>query len=188
MKQFKHLIKPYIIWASILIVVPLILIVLYAFTSDGNEVLTLHFTWANFAKFLEATYLSVILKSFRLGILTTLICLVCGYVPSVMAPVADTFTGAMASLMPPPNTQTPAALASRTTACAAPATAGSSSSETVMAPLGNEIRYFAVGQILSAFPVIAPSARPLAGGRGRGGRCAVSAVHPDMVTPARGNP
>lgn len=69
MKQFKHLIKPYIIWASILIVVPLILIVLYAFTSDGNEVLTLHFTWANFAKFLEATYLSVILKSFRLGIL-----------------------------------------------------------------------------------------------------------------------
>ena len=72
MKQFKHLIKPYIIWASILIVVPLILIVLYAFTSDGNEVLTLHFTWANFAKFLEATYLSVILKSFRLGILTTL--------------------------------------------------------------------------------------------------------------------
>ena len=56
MKQFKHLIKPYIIWASILIVVPLILIVLYAFTSDGNEVLTLHFTWANFAKFLEATY------------------------------------------------------------------------------------------------------------------------------------
>lgn len=73
MKQFKHLIKPYIIWASILIVVPLILIVLYAFTSDGNEVLTLHFTWANFAKFLEATYLSVILKSFRLGILTTLI-------------------------------------------------------------------------------------------------------------------
>ena len=79
MKQFKHLIKPYIIWASILIVVPLILIVLYAFTSDGNEVLTLHFTWANFAKFLEATYLSVILKSFRLGILTTLICLVCGY-------------------------------------------------------------------------------------------------------------
>lgn len=51
MKQFKHLIKPYIIWASILIVVPLILIVLYAFTSDGNEVLTLHFTWANFAKF-----------------------------------------------------------------------------------------------------------------------------------------
>lgn len=51
MKQFKHLIKPYIIWASILIVVPLILIVLYAFTSDGNEVLTLHFTWANFANF-----------------------------------------------------------------------------------------------------------------------------------------
>ena len=58
MKQFKHLIKPYIIWASILIVVPLILIVLYAFTSDGNEVLTLHFTWANLQIFRKGAELS----------------------------------------------------------------------------------------------------------------------------------
>ena len=79
MKQFKHLIKPYIIWATNQHVIPQIQIDLYAFTSDGNEVLTLHFTWANFAKFLESTYLCVILNSFRLGILTTLICLVCGY-------------------------------------------------------------------------------------------------------------
>ena len=81
MKQFKHLIKPYIIWASILIVVPLILIVLYCIYLRWKiEVLTLAFyDRAEFCKFLEATYLSVILKSFRLGILTTLICLVCGY-------------------------------------------------------------------------------------------------------------
>ena len=78
-KRFRSMTYPYIAWIIAIIVVPMILIVLYAFTSDGNEVLTLHFTWANFAKFLEATYLSVILKSFRLGILTTLICLVCGY-------------------------------------------------------------------------------------------------------------
>lgn len=79
MKRYKHLIKPYMIWAVLLLVVPLILIALYAFTEEGNEVLTLSFTWGNFAKFLEATYLNVIFKSFRLGILTTLICLCLGY-------------------------------------------------------------------------------------------------------------
>lgn len=79
MKQFKHLIKPYIVWAAALIVVPLILIAVYAFTEEGNEVMTLSFTLENFAKFLETTYLSVILKSFRLGLITTFICLVLGY-------------------------------------------------------------------------------------------------------------
>ena len=79
MKQFKHLIKPYIVWSVILIVIPLLLIALYAFTEEGNEVLTLSFTWGNFAKFLEATYLNVILKSFKLGLITTFICLLLGY-------------------------------------------------------------------------------------------------------------
>lgn len=79
MKQYKHLIKPYVIWAVLLLVIPLFLIALYAFTEEGNEVLTLSFTLENFAKFAEATYLNVILKSFKLGIITTVICLVLGY-------------------------------------------------------------------------------------------------------------
>lgn len=44
-----------------------------------NEVLTFSFTLENFRKFLEATYMSVIFKSFKLGILTTVICLGLGY-------------------------------------------------------------------------------------------------------------
>ena len=79
MKQFKRLIIPYFIWAIVILVIPLFLIALYAFTTEGNEVMTLSFTWGNFAKFLEATYLNVILKSFWLGLLTTFICLVLGY-------------------------------------------------------------------------------------------------------------
>lgn len=79
MKQYKHLIKPYVIWAVLLLVIPLFLIALYAFTEEGNEVLTLSFTLENFAKFAEATYLNVILKSFKLGIITTVICLALGY-------------------------------------------------------------------------------------------------------------
>ena len=42
-------------------------------------VLTFSFTLENFRKFLEATYMSVIFKSFKLGILTTVICLGLGY-------------------------------------------------------------------------------------------------------------
>lgn len=72
MKQFKRLIIPYFIWAIVILVIPLFLIALYAFTTEGNEVMTLSFTWGNFAKFLEATYLNVILKSFWLGLLTNL--------------------------------------------------------------------------------------------------------------------
>ena len=79
MKQYRNLIKPYLVWAFVVIVIPLILIALYAFTEDGNEVLTFSFTLENFRKFLEATYMSVIFKSFKLGILTTVIYLGLGY-------------------------------------------------------------------------------------------------------------
>ena len=78
MKQYRNLIKPYLVWAFVVIVIPLILIALYAFTEDGNEVLTFSFTFENFRKFLEATYMSVIFKSFKLGILTTVIWLSAG--------------------------------------------------------------------------------------------------------------
>ena len=79
MRHFRHLVKPYLIWAVIIIVIPLILTGLYAFTTPGNEVLTLSFTLENFRKFAEATYLNVILKSFQLGLIATVICLLLGY-------------------------------------------------------------------------------------------------------------
>ena len=78
MKQFKRLIIPYFIWAIVILVIPLFLIALYAFTTEGNEVMTLSFTW-EFCQILEATYTNVIPKSFWLGLLTTFICLVLGY-------------------------------------------------------------------------------------------------------------
>ena len=48
MKQYRNLIKPYLVWAFVVIVIPLILIALYAFTEDGNEVLTFSFTTTSF--------------------------------------------------------------------------------------------------------------------------------------------
>ena len=79
MKHFKKLTYPYIIWSVLMIAIPLMLIALYAFTTDGNTVKTLNFTGGNFARIMETTYLNVFWKSFKLGTLTTLICLLMGY-------------------------------------------------------------------------------------------------------------
>jgi hypothetical protein len=66
------------------------------------------------------------------------------YRPSVTVPsVATTLTSSW-SFSPPPNSHTPASLASWTTACAASATSGSSSAGKVIAPSSNEIRYFVI--------------------------------------------
>ncbi|WP_346698604.1 ABC transporter permease [Catenibacillus scindens] len=79
MKHFRKLTYPYILWSALMIAVPLILIALYAFTTSGNEVKTLNFTLDNFAKIIEPTYLNVFWKSVKMGVVTTVICLVVGY-------------------------------------------------------------------------------------------------------------
>src|SRR5919201_5482173 len=59
---------------------------------------------------------------------------------------------------PPPNTHTPASMASWTTAWAASPTAGNSSAGMwSIAPLGNEIRYRVISQLLSRRPAPAAS-------------------------------
>lgn len=79
MKSFRKLVRPYILWSLVLIVVPLILIVLYAVTTGGNQLVNIQFTLENFKKIIEPIYLTVFSKSFQLGILTVVICLVLGY-------------------------------------------------------------------------------------------------------------
>ena len=60
MKQYRNLIKPYLVWAFVVIVIPLILIALYAFTEDGNEVLTFSLPWRISANSWKQRILSVI--------------------------------------------------------------------------------------------------------------------------------
>ena len=79
MKHFKKMIRPYLIWSFVIIVIPILLIVLYAFTTGGNSVLTWNFTLDNLKKVLEPTYMNVFLKSLVLGVITTVICLIIGY-------------------------------------------------------------------------------------------------------------
>ncbi|MEA4815294.1 MAG: ABC transporter permease [Lachnospiraceae bacterium] len=80
MKQFKTMAYPYIIWMSAMIVLPMFLIVLYAFTTKGNNVATFKFTLMNFAKFFsDQIFINVMLLSIKIAVITTVICVFLGY-------------------------------------------------------------------------------------------------------------
>jgi spermidine/putrescine transport system permease protein len=68
----KRLAIPYVIWMAIFVVVPLILVVIYAFTSKSGG-----FTLENFTGM--GTYTKVFGQSFLLAIVATAICLLIGY-------------------------------------------------------------------------------------------------------------
>ena len=63
MKQFRNMLYPYVVWLFIMVLVPMLMILLYAFTTAGNEVTTFRFTLDNFSRFLTDT---VFLRAFRL--------------------------------------------------------------------------------------------------------------------------
>lgn len=79
MKYFRNLVKPYIIWSFLMIVVPLLLIVLYSVTTGGNSLVNIQFTLDNFGKIAEPIYLAVFIRSFKIGLITVLICFFMGY-------------------------------------------------------------------------------------------------------------
>ena len=79
MKVFQKLIWPYGVWMSIFIIFPLILITLYALTSQGNDVVTFKFTFDNFARFFDPVYFRILVKSIYIALITTVICFIIGY-------------------------------------------------------------------------------------------------------------
>ena len=79
MKQYKRLISPYCFWLFVLTIVPMLLIAFYAFTAKGTEITTFKFTLDNFFNFIDPVFLSVLMRSLVLGILTTVICFLVGY-------------------------------------------------------------------------------------------------------------
>jgi len=80
MKSFRRLVYPYIIWALLLIVIPMLIIVFYAFTVEGNAVVNVRVSLDNFARFFsDTTFLNVLLRSLKIALVTTLICITVGY-------------------------------------------------------------------------------------------------------------
>ena len=80
MKSFFRMSYPYILWISVFIVAPMLMILLYALTRSGNSTLTFQFTLENFTKFFsDATFMRVLFTSLRIALLTTVFCLLIGY-------------------------------------------------------------------------------------------------------------
>ncbi len=91
MKQFRNMTIPYIVWMAIMIVLPMLLIVMYAFTKQGNSVATIQFTLANFTDFItDDVYMAVLRRSLWIACITTFICILFGYpIAYVIAQKAD---------------------------------------------------------------------------------------------------
>ena len=80
MRHYTKLIRPYLIWSLLIVIVPLVLIVLYSFTTGGNELVNIKFTTENFSRIGEPIYMDVLKKSLLLGVFSVSICLVLGYI------------------------------------------------------------------------------------------------------------
>ena len=63
---------PYVVWMAIFVVAPILIMVVYAFSSAEGG-----FTLENFAQM--GTYTAVFTRSFKLAIVATLICVLIGY-------------------------------------------------------------------------------------------------------------
>ena len=80
MKSFSKMVYPYVIWAIAMIVLPMLMIVLYAFTVKGNSVLTFQFTFDNFIRFFsDPVFPGVLWRSLKLAVITTVLCILIGY-------------------------------------------------------------------------------------------------------------
>lgn len=80
MRGFRSLAYPYVVWIAALIVVPMLLIIAYAFTVEGTAFFQGQFTLDNFARFFsDAVFLQVLVRSLRVAIVTTIVCLLLGY-------------------------------------------------------------------------------------------------------------
>lgn len=76
-KDLSFAAYPYVVWSAIFIVIPLLLIVFFSFTSkvDGRFV----FSFENFQRLFEPIYFTVFIRSIWLAILSTVLCLILGY-------------------------------------------------------------------------------------------------------------
>ncbi len=80
MKKFSQLAIPYIIWAALMLILPMLLILLYSFTEHGNSIISFSFTLDHYIKFFsDPDFLLVLWRSFGIAVKTTIICLLLGY-------------------------------------------------------------------------------------------------------------
>lgn len=69
--------SPYIVWSTLFIVIPLIIIVFFSFTQETSSGYS--FTLENFKRVLNSQYVSVFRRSLVLAFQSTVLCLILGY-------------------------------------------------------------------------------------------------------------
>lgn len=74
--KFKRLAYPYVVWLVIFIVVPLVFIAKYSIDYGGDNFI---FSLEHYQRFLNPTYIKVLLKSVRMALISTVLCLLIGY-------------------------------------------------------------------------------------------------------------
>lgn len=80
MKRFSTLAIPYIAWAILILVLPMLLIALYSFSDKGNSIVSFSFTFDHYIKFFTDHDFQLILwRSILIAVKTTVICLFIGY-------------------------------------------------------------------------------------------------------------
>ena len=80
MKKFSQLAIPYIIWAALMLVLPMVLIALYSVTEPGNTIISFTLTLDHYVKFFtDPDFLIILWRSLWIAIKTTIICLLLGY-------------------------------------------------------------------------------------------------------------
>ena len=80
MKKFSQLAVPYIAWAGMMLILPMLLIIMYSFTEHGNSIISFSFTLEHYKKFFtDPDFLLILWRSLVIAIKTTVICLFLGY-------------------------------------------------------------------------------------------------------------
>ncbi len=80
MKKFSHLAIPYIVWSVIMLFLPMLLIAIYSFMKQGNDIIHFTFSLENYIKFFtDPDFLLILWRSLVIAFKTTIICLLLGY-------------------------------------------------------------------------------------------------------------
>ena len=80
MKRFSQLAAPYVVWVALMILLPMLLILFYAFTDSGNGVVNFTFTLDHFIRFFtDHDFLLILWRSLVIAFKTTVTCILLGY-------------------------------------------------------------------------------------------------------------
>lgn len=80
MKKFSQLAFPYVVWVVLMILLPMLLILFYSLTTQGNEIVNFTFTLNNYIRFFtDHDFLMILWRSLVMAFKTTIICVLLGY-------------------------------------------------------------------------------------------------------------